>query len=282
MDVLSNISCCFDASKDIAETGVELVFCDIPVSKKCCLKWETLTYMAAVVFSTVDLVADVFGYVSFVNIVSDKEPIQIYIDLWFSFMVFSGFLIISEIALPIYSIVHIRREKTEEEADRFRTVTKYWSRANNVFVIIAEDGFVAIARILIAFKSEEALEDLQNLTGEVTSCITFVVTLLRHFLLISQIVMKLSRNKVILSRHPRWEAGYCTRGTVGFYMLFFTTLFLSCISLGLTGMSMAISLDLIEIHLDDNIDFLLNITLMSISIPGLYIFSVFVVILTRW
>ena len=73
MDILSNLSCCFDASQDIAETGVELVVCDIPVSKQCCVRWETATYVAAVIFSLTDFIADVFGYVSFTGSVQDKE-----------------------------------------------------------------------------------------------------------------------------------------------------------------------------------------------------------------
>ena len=282
MDNLNNLSCCFDASKDIAETGVELVVCDIPVSKQCCVRWETATYVAAVIFSLTDFIADVFGYVSFTGSVQDKENIQIYINIWLIFMIVSGFLIVSEIGLPIYSLINMDKEKTEEEADKYRLISKYWSRANNISVILAEDGFVAGARIFIAFLSEPALNDLQTTTGAVTSAITFVVTCLRHILLIAQIVSKLSRNSVLFSRCPAWPAGYCTQGTVGFYMLYFTTLFLSCLSLSLTGMSMAISLDLIEIHLDDGIDFQFNITLMALFTLGMYIVSVFLVILTRW
>ena len=125
MDVLSNLSCCFDASKDIGETSVELVVCNCAVSKRCCLKWETTTYIAALLFSTADFLADVFGYVSFVNIVSDPGPIQVYINAWLAFLIISGIIVISEIALPIFSSVRLagccdKQEKTEEELDAYR------------------------------------------------------------------------------------------------------------------------------------------------------------------
>lgn len=283
MDLLNNISCCFDTSKDLAETGLELVVCDIKISKRCCVRWETVTYVVAMIFSVTDLIADIFGYVSFVNVVDDKSPIEIYIWIWLTATIISCFVIVSEIALPIYTIRNMRRpDKTEEQEEKFRLVGKYWSRANNVLVILTEDGVIAAAKILIAFRAAAAVEDLQTTTGVVTSTITFTVTILRHCLLVGQIVAKLSRNGVVFSKRPPWEDGYCVKGTVGFYVLFFTTLFLSCVSLALTGMAMTIALDLKEIHLDDRIDFLLNITLLLVFIPGAFIFSVSIIVLARW
>lgn len=284
MDVLSNISCCFDASKDIAETGVELVVCDMPVSKRCCIKWEIFTHVAAVIFSVTDFVADVCGFVAFDNTVEDRVRIELYIDVWLGAMVVSGVLIISEIALPIYSIVRIQRqqEQSEEEDERFRTCNKYWGRFNNVSVILSEDGVVAVARILIAFNSEKAISELQTVTGKVTSCITFGVTLMRHCLLMSQIITKLSKNEVHFSKCPPCRKGICNKGVCGFFLLFFFTLFLSCLSIALTGMSMTISLDLMDIHLNDDTDFMLNVFVMSFSVPLVYVFSIFLIILTRW
>ena len=137
-------------------------------------------------------------------------------------------------------------------------------------------------RILIAFQSVQAIQDLQTTTGAITSAVAFIVTILRHFLLIAQIVAKLSRNEVMFSKCPLWPKGYCNKATCGVISLFFFTLFLSSCSLGLTGMSMAISLNLIEIHFTDNTDFLLNITLVVLSIPSVFIVSVFLVVQTRW
>lgn len=154
---LSNISCCLEASEDVSETAVELVICDLPFSNTCCLKWETLTYAAAVVFSIIDLIVDAISYATFAD--KDDENTKYYLYVWLIFMVFSGFLMITE----IHSIVHIRREKTEEEGESFRAVT-------NTSVIIAEDRIVAIARILMAFDgSAAAIADLQSTLGKISA-----------------------------------------------------------------------------------------------------------------
>lgn len=137
-------------------------------------------------------------------------------------------------------------------------------------------------RILIAFKSPQAVLELQTTTGAATSAIAFGVTILRHCLLMAQIVTKFSKNKVMFSKCPAWEKDYCNKLTCGLLSLFFATLFLSCCSLGLTGMSMAISVELFDIHYDDAEDFLLNISLLAIAVPATYVFSVFVIMQTRW
>lgn len=290
MDVLNNISCCFDASKDIGEASVELVVCDCAISKRCCLRWETCTYAAAIVFSSADFIADVFAYISFVGIVSDPAPIKTYIDIWLVFIVISAIIIVSEIALPIYSVVKLRgccenrlsADGADDATDKFRMTAKYWSRANNILVIATEDGVIALIRILIAFKSVEAVSDLQTTAGATTSCIAFAVTIMRHILLMVQLITKFSKNNVTFSKCPSWEKEYCTAGTCGLIALFVATLFLSCCSLGLTGMSMAISLELFDVHFNDSVDFLLNITLLSLFVPLAFVFSTFVIIITRW
>jgi len=286
-DALANIACCFDASKDLGETSVELVICNCPATKKCCIKWETFTFVAALVFSSVDFIADVFGYKSFVDTVSDKQEIQVYINIWFVLIITSGVIILSEISLPLYSLIKIagcctNKSVTDEEIIKCREKTKYWSRANNISVVLTEDGVVALIKVLIAFQSVDAVQDLQETAGVVNSCIAFAVTFLRHCLLMIQIITKLSRNNVLFSKCPAWESGYCVKATLGIYCLFFLTLFLSCCSIGLTGMSMAISLKLIDIYHDDIEDFMLNITLLSVIVPCIMILSVFIIIQTRW
>ncbi|KAF6019571.1 hypothetical protein EB796_022119 [Bugula neritina] len=200
-DALANIACCFDASKDLGETSVELVICNCSVTKRCCIKWETFTFVAALVFSSVDFIADVFGYKSFVDTVSDKQKIQVYIDVWLALMIFSGVIILSEISLPLYSLINItgcctKATMEEEDVDKYREKTKYWSRANNIAVVLTEDGVVALIKVLIAFRSVDAVQDLQETAGVVNSCIAFAVTFLRHCLLMMQIITKLSRNNV--------------------------------------------------------------------------------------
>lgn len=286
-ELLANISCCFDASKDIGETSVEMVACDCKVSKRCCLKWETFTYCAAMIFSAADFIADVFGYISFVDLVADTSSISIYIKIWLICLIISGILMLSEISLPIYSLHKLsgccgRKEASEEQLDSSRQVAKYWSRFNNISVVFMEDGLIAMVKILIAFKSIEAVDDLQTRTGIITSAIAFGVTMLRHFLLLGQIISKLARNGVSFSKSPSWEEGYCSKGTSGLYTLFIVTLFLSCASIAATGMSMAIAAGQIDIHLDDNKDFKFNIALVGLTIPGLMIVSVFIIIQTRW
>ncbi|XP_067934315.1 uncharacterized protein [Watersipora subatra] len=285
MEVLSNLSCCFDTSKSIGETSVELVICDFPLSKQCCLRWETITYVCALAFSLADFLADAFGYVSFVSNLEDHDEVKNYITAWLIFLILSGVIVLSEIALPIYSLVKLscsRVNRSEEETNKFREVTKYWSRANNVLVILTEDGIIAIIRILIAFRSVEAVADLQTTSGVVSSAVAFVVTILRHGLLTIQLITKLSKNGVTFSKCPAWAPGYCTKGTLGLILLFFFTLFLSSCSVGLTGMSMAISAQLIDIYHRDSIDFLLNVTLLGLSVPAVFIVTLFLVIQMRW
>ncbi|XP_067931607.1 uncharacterized protein [Watersipora subatra] len=287
MELLSNLSCCFDASKDIGETSIELVICNCPVSKRCCLKWETATYFSALIFSLADFLADAFGYVSFVKNMDNHEVVQTYITIWLSFLIVSGVIVLSEMALPIYSLIRLTgcgagADKSDEEMDGFRKVAKYWGRTNNILVVFTEDGIIAMVRILIAFKSIEAIADLQTTTGLVTSAIAFVVTFLRHCLLMIQIAAKLSKNDVIFSKCPAWAPGYCTKGTFGLLFLFFFTLFLSSCSVALTGMSMAISAELIEIHYNDSTDFWLNITLLCMAAPAVFFISFFITVQTRW
>lgn len=125
MELLNNLSCCFETSKDIGETSVELVICDCAISKKCCLRWETITYVSALIFSLADFFADLFGYITFESSLTDPGPIQGFIDAWLAFLVVSGVIVVSEVALPVYSLVRLsgccaKEDNSEEELDSYR------------------------------------------------------------------------------------------------------------------------------------------------------------------
>jgi len=62
--------------------------------------------VAASAFSLVDFIADVFGYKSFADTVTDKQEIQVYINIWFVLIVISEVIILSEISLPLYSLIN--------------------------------------------------------------------------------------------------------------------------------------------------------------------------------
>ena len=288
MDVFNSLSCCMDCSKDVAETSVELVICNCAATKTCCVRWETFTYVAAVLFSAMDFTADLFSYVSFTNTIPQDEltPINIYVYVWFTFMIISGVLLLSEVTLPIYCIVLLHKygevEDGDEKVDKLRTTAKYWSRVNSFAVILSEDGIIALARILIAFKSVSAIEELQAPEGQIASVVACAVTLLRHCLFIMQIIVKLGHNNINLNRCPSWDEGKCTKSFCGLYAFFFTILFISCCALAATGMSMLISLDAIKIKDRDNVDFLMNVSLIGLFITGSYIISAFIICITRW
>lgn len=279
-----------DCSKDVAETSVELVVCNCAATKSCCVKWETITYVLAVFFSGLDFTADLISFVVFEKDISKEEniPIEVdtYMDVWRIFVAISGVLLLSEILLPIYCLVLLRKygdvADGDERVDKMRTTAKYWSRVNSFTVILAEDGVIALVKILIAFKSVTAINDLQSQVGKISCVVACTVTFLRHCLFIIQMIVKLGNNDINLNRCPSWEKGQCTKSFCGLYIFFFTILFISSCALGATGMAMMISLDAIDIHIDDDVDNNLNIVLVGIFVPGSYIVSVFIICLTRW
>lgn len=285
MDVLGNISCCFDASKDVGETSIELVVCHLPVSKRCCTRWEQVTYIMAVAFSCMDFLADLLGYVTFVDIIEDPSSIQVYINVWLAFLIISGMILLSEVMLPLYSIYFTCKkgyDAEDEHLEKMRRNTRYWNRANSFTVILSEDGVIALVRILIAFKSTEAIVDLQSGPGRVSAIMAFCITFFRHGFLLIQIIAKLGRNEITFWRCPPYSPGTFDRSTKGMYLFYAVILLLSCCALATTGMSMMISMDAITIHVEDSSDFLLNTVLLSLSIPGSFLVSAFLIGLTRW
>lgn len=287
MDVLGNISCCFDASKDVGETSIEMVVCHCPVSKRCCTRWEQVTYVMAVLFSIMDFTADLLGYLTFVKMVHDPSSIQILIDIWLAFLIVSGIILVSEVVLPIYSIWHTCSCKENFHSDeggleRLRLVTKYWNRVNSMTVILSEDGIIALVRILIAFRSTEAILDLQSVQGQISAVMAFCITLFRHVFLIIQIITKMSQDDIGFWRCPPGPREGLNRSAKGLYVFYLAILFISCCALATTGMSMIISLGAMAVYVEDSSDFLLNTVLLSLSIPGSYVVSLFLVVLTRW
>jgi len=249
-------------------------------------------YIAAVGFSIMDFIADLCGYISFKNAVDSTEGIEDYMNVWLSFLIISGLVLLSEIGLPMYSLhkmqlcccghYAVNSELEEDAIERYRTQAKYWSRFNSFSVILAEDGVVALARILIAFKSVTAVADLQEMAGVVSAVIAFTVTVFRHILFLLQLIVKMSRNEIIFSRRPWWEKGQCTKASYGLYAFYFGILFISCCALATTGLSLLISTGVFVIHYDDVDDFNLNAVTLAISIPGAYLLSCFIVFLSRW
>lgn len=287
MDMLGNISCCFDASKDVGETSIELVVCNCPVTKRCCTRWEQVTYAMAVAFSLMDFIADLLGYVTFVDVVADPSTIQVYINVWLAFLIISGIILASEVLLPLYSIYHTcscrQDQQTEDEGlEKLRRVTRYWNRVNSFTVILSEDGVIALVRILIAFKSTEAIVDLQSVQGQISAIMAFCITFFRHCFLIMQIIVKMGKNDIAFWRCPPVSPGYLDRSTKGLFLFYLIILFISCCALATTGMSMIISVGAMAIHVEDSSDFLLNTVLLSLSIPGSFAVSIFLVVLTRW
>lgn len=288
MDILNNLSCCCDASKDLAETGVELVVCNCRVSQACCIRWEIVTYVLALVFSMMDFFADLAGYITFSEATSERGSISTYMTVWLVFLILSGVILLSEVILPLYSICvvqaccGVRGSYDSEQTDSFRRKTKYWNRVNSFAVILSEDGVIALTRILIAFRSADAVLDLQSTSGWISALLAFVVTFFRHWMLMIQLVIKLRRNKVLFSRCPPWSKGYCDKSTVGLYLFYLTVMLVSCCAMGATGMSMLISFDQITIYYNDQRDFLLNSVLLSTFIPGAYILSLFIIGLVVW
>lgn len=167
---------------------------------------------------------------------------------------------ISNFALACVMIHHRRTQyKTVSIAiDKRRhgvaeqTAILYWMIFNSVFEFLFEIIAISSIKLVIAFKSELALEELKTTPSIISGGITLLLALFDYVML---------GRRTYLAYHA--GSGCCLCRGLEYVLGFVSLLLFQSIGLGVTMYSFGISVGLVDVHPHNDMDFNINILIVG-------------------